>query len=324
MDPSATKATLKVLGLCAILLLLVAAVTVSVAVMVWHTEAARQLKACHERASNETVVLIERVAELERERAERGKQLEKWAQREKELQRQLSQAKEGKKRLNATLITCRENTTLLNTNLSVLRNEMFALQAEGTERDSQNGALQVEMARWQDQVTGLQEQLESVVGKQAAAEAEKEHCEARQNALQESLHSYQAEIASLQRRLRANSSARRRCPPFRYLLWGLASFCILFPLEELKFLLWSKKPESLKRVTENFFAEKTLPQGAHSQKLNSADTTEEGTEISSEQEGYIHFSPNAASVAYEKIHWIAINPVQLGIKVSAEKSQQSF
>lgn len=110
MDPSATRATLKVLGLCAILLLLVAAVTVSVAVMVWHTEAARQLKACHERASNETVALVERVAELERERAEHGKQLEKLAQREKELQRQLSQAKEGKKRLNATLITCWENT----------------------------------------------------------------------------------------------------------------------------------------------------------------------------------------------------------------------
>lgn len=45
----------------------------------------------------------------------------------------------------------------------------------------------VEMAQWQDQVTGLQEQLESVEGKQAAAEAEKEHCEARQNALRESL-----------------------------------------------------------------------------------------------------------------------------------------
>lgn len=50
--------------------------------------------------------------------------------------------------------------------------------------------------------------------------------------LQLSLHrqSYQAEIASLQRRLRAHSSGRRRCPPFRYLLWGLASFCILFRL----------------------------------------------------------------------------------------------
>lgn len=109
MDPSAIRATLKVLGLCAILLLLVAAVTVSVAVMVWHSEAASQLKACHERASNETVALTDRVAELERERVERGKQLEKLAQREKELQRQLSQAKDGKKRLNATLMACWEN-----------------------------------------------------------------------------------------------------------------------------------------------------------------------------------------------------------------------
>lgn len=45
----------------------------------------------------------------------------------------------------------------------------------------------VEMAQWQDQVAGLQEKLESVIGKQTAAEAEKEHCKARENALQESL-----------------------------------------------------------------------------------------------------------------------------------------
>lgn len=109
MEPSATRATLKVLGLCALLLLLVAAVTISVAVMVRQSEAARQLRGCQERASNETAALTSRVAELEQERTRREKQLEKLAQREKDLQKQLNQAKEGKKRLNATLMGCLDN-----------------------------------------------------------------------------------------------------------------------------------------------------------------------------------------------------------------------
>ncbi|KAM6465597.1 coiled-coil domain-containing protein 194 [Liasis olivaceus] len=231
MDPSATRATLKVLGLCAMLLLLVAAVTISVAVMVRQSEAARQLKGCQERASNETAALTSRVAELEQERTKREKQLEKLAQREKDLQKQLSQAKEGRKRVNATLMGCLDKMILLNANLSALHDEMSTLQAEGMKMDSQNGALLVQMTR-------LEEKLEEAIGARDVVEAEKGHCEAREKALQESMHSYLAEIASLQHRLQVrSSSARRRCPPFWYLLWGLASFCILFPLERLIFLL---------------------------------------------------------------------------------------
>ncbi|XP_061457035.1 myosin-2 heavy chain, non muscle-like [Rhineura floridana] len=234
MDPSATKATLKALGLCAVLLVVVAAITVSVAVMVWRSEAARQLKACRERVSNETAALTDRVAELEKERAGHGKQLDKLAQREKDLQKQLSQAKGGQKRLNATLMGCLENVTLLDANLSALRNEMSTLQAEGMEMDSRNSALLVERAQWQQKVAGLEERLESAAGGRAAAEAEREHCDAREKALQESVQSYLSEIASLQRRLHGRfSSTRRRCLPFGYLLWGLASFCVLYPLEGL-------------------------------------------------------------------------------------------
>ncbi|CAI7935567.1 Hypothetical predicted protein, partial [Podarcis lilfordi] len=98
IDPSAVKATLKVLGLCAVLLLVLAAVTVSVAVMAWHSK----------RLANSGGA-GSRVAELERERAKREKQLEKLAQREKDLQKQLGQAKESRKRLNATLMGCLEN-----------------------------------------------------------------------------------------------------------------------------------------------------------------------------------------------------------------------
>ncbi|XP_028569174.2 coiled-coil domain-containing protein 194 [Podarcis muralis] len=238
MDPSAIKATLKVLGWCAVVLLVLAAVTVTVAVMAWHSEAARQLRRCREQVANETAALGDKVAELERERAGRKKQLEKLAQREKDLQKQLGQAKESRKRLNATLMDCLENVTLLDANLTALHGEMFTLQAEGVEMDSQNSALLAEMSWWRQKATGLEERLEAAAGEKAAAEAEREHCEARQAALQESVHGYLSEIASLHRRLQGRpSSSGRRCPPFRYLLWGLAIFFILDPLERLIFLL---------------------------------------------------------------------------------------
>uniref|UniRef100_A0ABM5ELA3 Coiled-coil domain-containing protein 194 isoform X2 n=1 Tax=Pogona vitticeps TaxID=103695 RepID=A0ABM5ELA3_9SAUR len=131
--------------------------------------------------------------------------------------------------------------TRLDANLSALQNEMFTLQAEGMDVNSQNGALLAEMAQWREQVTGLEGRLAGAVDARDAAEAEKEACNARQDALQESLQSYLAEIASLQRRLQGrsspSSSSRRRCPPFRYLFWGLVTLCALFPLEGLSFLL---------------------------------------------------------------------------------------
>lgn len=106
---SAAKATLRILALCFVLLLLVAAVTVAVALLARHAESARRLQACQERAANETAALANRVAQLEGERAQRAKELEKLARREKDLQRQLGLAKEGRKRLDATLTGCLEN-----------------------------------------------------------------------------------------------------------------------------------------------------------------------------------------------------------------------
>ncbi|XP_042297837.1 coiled-coil domain-containing protein 194 [Sceloporus undulatus] len=207
--------------------------------MVWHSEAARQLKGCQERITNETTALRDRVAELEEERARQRKQLERLVQREKDLQKQLSQAKEGRKTLNATLTDCLENMTRLDANLSALHHELLHLQAEEMEMDSQNGALLVQMAQWQGKAAELGAKLEEATEAQMAANAEKEHCHARESALQESVRSYLAEIASLQCRLQArssSSSSRRKGPPFRYIFWGMAIFCILFPLEGLSFL----------------------------------------------------------------------------------------
>lgn len=95
------RATLKVLGLCAALLVLVAAVTVAVAVMVWRSEAVGKLRGCQERAANESRELGNAVAELERERA-------RLQQAQDALRRELAQAHGDSKKLNGSLVSCRE------------------------------------------------------------------------------------------------------------------------------------------------------------------------------------------------------------------------
>lgn len=95
------KATLKVLGLCAVLLVLVAAVTVAAAVMVWRSEAVGKLQGCRERAANESRELGNAVAELEQERA-------RLQQAQDALRRELAQAQGDSKKLNGSLVTCRE------------------------------------------------------------------------------------------------------------------------------------------------------------------------------------------------------------------------
>lgn len=108
MDPAVPKATLKVLGLCAVLLVLVAAVTVAVAVMVWRSEAVGKLRGCRERAANESRELGNRVAELERERARLQRAAAAGEQAEDALRRELARLRGDGKKLNASLASCRE------------------------------------------------------------------------------------------------------------------------------------------------------------------------------------------------------------------------
>lgn len=108
MDPAVPKATLKVLGLCAALLVLVAAVTVAVAVMVWRSEAVGKLRGCRERAANESRELGNRLAELERERARLQRAAAAGERAEDALRRELAQARGDGKKLNASLASCRE------------------------------------------------------------------------------------------------------------------------------------------------------------------------------------------------------------------------
>ncbi|XP_065515090.1 uncharacterized protein LOC136003396 [Lathamus discolor] len=106
MDPAVPRATLKVLGLCAALLVLVAAVTVAVAVMVWHSEAVGKLRGCQERAANESRELGNAVAELERERV-------RLQRAQDALRRELAQAHGDSKKLNGSLVSCRERAVFL-------------------------------------------------------------------------------------------------------------------------------------------------------------------------------------------------------------------
>ncbi|CAM5136934.1 unnamed protein product [Natator depressus] len=234
MDPAVAKATLKVLGLCVVLLFLVAAVTVSVAVMMRHSEAAQKLQGCRERAANETSALGGRVAELERDVAELTGRLQEDAQKEKQLQRQLGQAKDEGRKLNATLLSCQEHESTLSANVTALRNALAAIQLEGTEMDTRNIALQAQLTQWQGKATEQAQQLEEALQQHQASEARRGRCEAQQSELQRSMRDYRAEIDSLQRRL-SSRATRRRCPPFWYFVWVMASTsCFIFLLEGLK------------------------------------------------------------------------------------------
>ncbi|XP_034611277.1 coiled-coil domain-containing protein 194 isoform X2 [Trachemys scripta elegans] len=213
MDPSVTKATLKVLGLCVVLLFLVAAATVSVAVMMWHSEAVRRLQGCREQAANETSALGGRVAELERDVAELTGRLQEDAQKKQQLQKQLGQAKDEGRKLKATLLSCQERESTLSANVTALRNALTAIQLEGTEMDTRNIALQAELTQWQGKAAEQELRLEQALQQHRASEARRGQCEARQSELERSMRDYRAEIDSLQRRL-SSRATRRRCPPF--------------------------------------------------------------------------------------------------------------
>ncbi|XP_058715040.1 trichohyalin-like [Poecile atricapillus] len=101
MDPAVPRATLKVLALCAALLLLVAAVTVAVAVSLWRSEALGKLRGCRERAANESRELGERLEELERQR-------ERLERDGDALRRELERARGDSRRDNDSLVSCRE------------------------------------------------------------------------------------------------------------------------------------------------------------------------------------------------------------------------
>ncbi|XP_074933795.1 coiled-coil domain-containing protein 194 [Phalacrocorax aristotelis] len=214
MDPTVPKATLKVLGLCAVLLVLVAAVTVSVAVMVWRSEAVGKLRGCRERAANESRELGNRVAELERERARLQQAAAAGARVEDALRREIAQARGNGKKLNASLASCRERAATLEANATALQDEVLGLRREQAELARGKAALQEELARGEEQVLGLRQRLEEAAEQRRVLRARGEQCEARQKELEATLRGYAAEVDALRRRARERSTGRR-CPPSR-------------------------------------------------------------------------------------------------------------
>ncbi|XP_057254407.1 coiled-coil domain-containing protein 177-like isoform X1 [Pezoporus wallicus] len=207
MDPTVPRATLKVLGLCAALLVLVAAVTVAVAVMVWRSEAVGKLRGCREQAANASRELGNAVAELERERA-------RLQRAQDALRRELAQAHGDSKKLNGSLVSCRERAARLVANVTALGEEVLALQRERDELARGKAALEGELARGEEQALGLQQQLEQAMEQQRALRARRERCEARHRDLEATLRDYAAQVDALRRQAR-NRATGRRCPPPR-------------------------------------------------------------------------------------------------------------
>ncbi|XP_074834726.1 coiled-coil domain-containing protein 194 isoform X2 [Carettochelys insculpta] len=210
MDPSGIKATLKVLGLCVVLLCLVAAVTVSVAVTMRHSEALRKLHSCREQAANETSALVGRVAELERDMAELMGRLEEGTRGEQRLRRQLGQAQEDGRKLRASLLSCQERESSLAANLTALQHALTTIRLEGTAMDTRNVALQAELTQWQGKAAEQERRLEEALQQQQASEAWRGQCEAQQSELQHSMQDCRAEIETLRRRLSSRATGRRK------------------------------------------------------------------------------------------------------------------
>jgi len=108
MDPTVPRATLKAMGLCTLLVLLVAAVTAAVAVLLWRSEALGKLRGCRERAANESRALELRVAQLERERDRLQRMADERGREEDALRRELSRVRKDGEKLSSGLRSCRE------------------------------------------------------------------------------------------------------------------------------------------------------------------------------------------------------------------------
>ncbi|XP_068517815.1 coiled-coil domain-containing protein 194-like isoform X2 [Anas acuta] len=210
MDPAVPKATLKVLGLSAGLLVLVAAVTVSVAVLLWRSEALGMLRGCRERAANESRVLELRLAELEQDRARLQRAVAESARAEDARRRELAQARQEGKKLNSSLASCRERAARLEANATALRDEALALRRERAELARKNAALQEELAQGTEEAKELRRWLEEAEEQRRTLRARGEKCEARQKELEKNLRDNAAEVEAQRRRRVGSRTARRR------------------------------------------------------------------------------------------------------------------
>ncbi|XP_021234048.1 rootletin-like isoform X3 [Numida meleagris] len=214
MDPAVPRATLKALGLCTLLVLLVAAVTAAVAVLLWRSEALGKLRGCRERAANESRALELRLAQLERERDRLQRAAQEREREEDALRRELGRAREDGEKLSSSLRSCREQAARLEANVTALRDEVRGLRRERAELSRRNAALQEELAQGAERALGLQQRLEEAAEQRRALRARGERCEERQRELEATLRDRAAELDALRRRL-GPRTARRRCPPPR-------------------------------------------------------------------------------------------------------------
>nr|WLT67959.1 coiled-coil domain-containing 194 splice variant L.Gg [synthetic construct] len=235
MDPTVPRATLKAMGLCTLLVLLVAAVTAAVAVLLWRSEALGKLRGCRERAANESRALELRVAQLERERDRLQRMADERGREEDALRRELSRVRKDGEKLSSGLRSCRERAARMETNITALQDEVRGLRRERAELSRRNAALQEELAQGAERALGLQRRLEETAEQRRALRARGERCEERQRDLEamdykdddDKLRDRTAELDALQRRL-GPRTARRRCSPSRYSAWVLRCLSALF------------------------------------------------------------------------------------------------
>ncbi|XP_048783848.1 ribonuclease Y-like isoform X2 [Lagopus muta] len=214
MDPAVPRATLKAMGLCTLLVLLVAAVTAAVAVLLWRSEALGKLRGCQERAANESRALELRVAQLEMELNRLQHVADERRREEDALRRELSRVRKDGEKLSSSLRSCRVQAARLEANITALQDEVQGLRRDRAELSHRNAAQREELAQGAELALGLQQRLEEMAEQRRALRARGERCEERQRELEATLKDRAAELDALRRRL-GPRTARRRCSPSR-------------------------------------------------------------------------------------------------------------
>ncbi|XP_038627736.1 coiled-coil domain-containing protein 194 [Tachyglossus aculeatus] len=171
------------------------------ALLLWNSDMVRQWWACREREANATVAL----EDWAQEGAELRWRLQEGVRREEELGRRLARTEDSRYRLNSTLRACQKHKSEVEANVTALRGQVAAAQAESTEMGTQNIALQEELARWKEAAAGMEQRLDGALRQWQAVEAERDECRVRQFELQGNMRNHLAEITALRKQLRSRS-----------------------------------------------------------------------------------------------------------------------
>ncbi|XP_043946598.1 uncharacterized protein LOC122817618 [Protopterus annectens] len=194
MEPSERKWIAHILGFLSILLFLTATVTVTLAVLVWNSDAIQKWKDCRNKLHNETIMLRTKLLTLEKEYKHLRREWEQCLQREEDLRLQLREFQNNYRNVNGTLVSCwnhvhmlKEKTLVLEVELSRSLNETSKMNQTNSILNGEVAHLKQKFAATQRDLNGYKECYSRIVESWKSAKAARDQCEASRTELQNNL-----------------------------------------------------------------------------------------------------------------------------------------